>query len=52
MQGEHARDPAMEEEVRRVRPIGDPEEEIVAAGEEDDEGKQRVPNVSSAIAYV
>lgn len=52
MQCEHARDPAMEEEVCRVRPIGDPEEKIVAAGEEDDERKQRVPNVSCAITYV
>jgi len=52
LDGEDASDPAVQQEVRAVRPIGDPEQEVVAAREENDKGQETISNVSSAIANV
>ena len=37
LDGEDSGDPAVQEYVGRVGPVGDPEEEVIAAGEEDEE---------------
>ena len=52
LDGEDAGDPAVQENVSRVWPVGDPEEKIVAAGKENQEGKQAVGDVAGALAYV
>jgi hypothetical protein len=52
LDGEDASDPAVQQEVCAVRPVGDPEQEVVAAREENDKGQETIPNVSSAIADV
>jgi len=52
LDGEDASDPAVQQEVRAIRPVGDPEQEVVATREENDKGQETIPNVSSAIADV
>ena len=52
LDGEDASDPAVQQEVRAVRPVGDPEQEVVAAREENDKRQETIPNMSSAIADI
>ena len=52
LNGEDASDPTVQQEVRAVRPVGDPEQEVVAAREENDKGQETVSNVPSAVADV
>ncbi len=52
LDGEDAGNPAVHEDVGRVRPVGDPEKKVVAAGKEDEEGKEAEGEVAGALAYV
>ena len=49
---EDASYPTMEKEISRVRPIGDPEEEVVSTGKQDDEREHSVSDVPRTVAYV
>lgn len=52
LNGEDTSDPAVQQEVRGIRPVRDPEQEVVAAREEDDERQKSVPDVSGAVADI
>lgn len=44
--------PSMEKYVGAVRPVSEPEEDIVATGQEDDQRKQCVADVAGAVADI
>ena len=52
VQHKHPRHPAVQQQIRRVRPVGQPEEDVIARGEEEDEREEHEGEGAGAVEDV